>query len=171
MNQKQGAMPVILLLIFCTVLSVWVWKNVPVEQEKSVDIAGLKLETLELDSLLAEGKPVLLHVSSDNCPYCVMMAPELADIYAGYGDAVLIRDINADKYPDAYLQLPVRGTPMQVFYYADGTPYVPGEAVAQQIYFLRYVTKDTGEHVMTVHEGMMTAEQMELVLQDLGVVR
>lgn len=168
MNQKQGAMPVILLLILCTVLSVWVWKNVPIEQESAVDIAGLKLETLELDSLLAEGKPVLLNVSSDNCPYCVMMEPELAEIYAKYGDAAVIRDVNVDECPDAYLQLPVRGTPMQVFYYADGTPYVPGEAVEQQIYFLSYVTKDTGEHVMTVHEGMMTAEQMKLVLQDLG---
>lgn len=171
MNQKKGAMPIILLLIFCLVLSVWVWKNVPVEEAKAVNIAELKLETLELDSLLAEGKPVLLNVSSDNCPYCVMMEPELTEIYTKYADVAVIRDINVDECPDVYQQLPVRGTPMQVVYYADGTPYVPGKTVAQQIYFLRYVTADTEEHVMTVHEGMMTAEQMELVLQDSGAVR
>ena len=168
MQQKQTAMPVILLLIFCTVLSVWVWKNVPVEQQ-STDVVGLYVEEYNLDALLAEGKPVLLNISSDNCPYCVMMEPELEQIYAQYKDVAVIREINVDTCPEVGVQLPVRGTPMQVLFYADGTPYMPDETVEQQIYFLYYVQKDDETHVLTVHEGMLYAEHMELILQDMGV--
>ena len=173
MNQKKGLLPIICLLIFSLVLSVWVIKNVPIEssfaeREKQAAIDALKLDTFDMEDILAEGKPVLLNVSSNTCPYCEMMEEELEEIYNEFGDAALICDVNMDEQPGVTLQIPVRGVPMQVFYYADGTPYEPSEAVAKQINLMRYVLKDTDTHVMTVHEGVMTAAQMRLVLEELG---
>ncbi len=165
-NLKKGLLPIVLLLIFSLLVSVWVLKNEPVAS--SADVSGMKLEALDLNSLLAEGKPVLLNVSSDNCPYCVIMEPELEKIYAEYRDVAVIRDINVSEYPEAYMMLPVRGTPMQVFFDGEGAPYEPSEEVLQQMNFLYYISEEDESHIMTVHEGMMGAEQMKLVLQDLG---
>ena len=96
------------------------------------------------------------------------MEPDLKAVMGNYKDTAIVCDINMHEQPGVTLQIPVRGTPMQVFYYADGTPYVPSDELSQKINFLRYVLTDTDTHVMTVHEGMLTASQMEMVLAELG---
>ena len=52
---------------------------------------------------------------------------------------------------------------------ADGTPFVPSDELAQQIEFILYNSRETGEHVFTVHQGGMTEEQMRLILTEMGV--
>ena len=167
MDQKKGLLPIIILLLFSLLVSMWVWKNVPVQSVP--DVSDMKMESADVDSLLAEGKPVLLNISSDGCPYCVIMEPHLEQIYMRYGQNVVIREINASDYPEVAMRLPVRGTPVQYFFYADGSPYEPSETVWNQMNFLYYTLEANNRHVLTAHEGMMTAEQMELVLQDMGV--
>lgn len=166
MNQKKGAAPLILLLILCLLLSVWVWKHVPAE-----GAAGLQPERYDLNRLLAQEKPVLLNISSDDCPYCVMMEPDLEQIYRQYGNVAVVCDINVDRFPQISMDLPVRATPTQVLFYADGTPYVPSETAAGQMQFLYYVQEGSNTHVLTVHEGMMTASQMEQILQEMGAAQ
>ena len=56
--------------------------------------------------------------------------------------------------------------PTQVFINADGTPYVPGEDLGIEFGF--YSTKDTHQHVFTVHQGGLTEEQMRTILADMG---
>lgn len=34
---------------------------------------------------------------------------------------------------------------------------------------IQYTSRDTGEHVFTVHQGGMTEEQMRLILAEMGV--
>ena len=46
--------------------------------------------------------------------------------------------------------------------------YVPSDEISLQINFLRYVLTDNDTHVMTVHEGMLSAAQMEMILEELG---
>ena len=173
MNQKNGLLPIILLLTFSLVLSMWVIKNVPMEppmadREKQEAIDALNLDGFDLESILAEEKPVLLNVSSDNCPYCVMMEPDLEKVAEAYQGTAIVYDVNVNEQPGVAMQIPVRATPMQVFYYADGTPYVPSDEISLQINFLRYVLTDTDTHVMTVHEGMLSDSQMEMILAELG---
>ena len=97
----------------------------------------------------------------------------MAQIHNQYGEQAVVADINLDRCPEASWQLPVRATPTQILFYADGSPYLPSEAVQQEMTFLYYVTEadSTAEevHVLTVHEGMLTAAQMKVILQDLGV--
>lgn len=167
MNRKKGVLPIVLLLIGCMLVTIWVWK------QEQLPTAELELESLAWVDLLAEGKPVLLNISSDDCPYCVMMEPTLAQMYHHYSGQAVIRELNLDQCPEAALQLPVRATPTQVLCYADGSPYLPSAAVRQEITFLFYMMNDEAtaeeQHVLTVHEGLLTAEQMALILQDLGV--
>ena len=63
MEQKNGLLPIILLITFSLVLSMWVIKNVPMEppmadREKQAAIDALNLDGFDLESILAEGKPV-----------------------------------------------------------------------------------------------------------------
>ena len=52
---------------------------------------------------------------------------------------------------------------------ADGTPFVPSDELAQKIEFILYSSRETGEHVFTVHQGGLTEEQMRLILTEMGV--
>ena len=173
MDPKRGLMPIVLLLIICTALSLWVWKTLPAQSEAEGTPAEMELEQFDLQLLLAEGKPVLIDISSDSCPYCVMMEPELAEAYRRNKETAVIRVLNVDEQLEAAIQLQTqiqvqfRATPMQIFINGDGTHYQPSEAVLNQIAFLYYREKGTERHLSTVHEGMLTAEQMTLILQDM----
>lgn len=59
--------------------------------------------------------------------------------------------------------------PTQVIFGADGKPFIPSEELAAEIQFDKYSSKDTGEHVFTVHQGGLTEEQMWAILKDMGV--
>lgn len=167
MNQKKGAMPIILLLVFCLLTTLWVWKNAP--QQSNADVAGLELTEFDMEALVAEGKPMMLNLSSDNCPYCVMMEPELAQIYLQYSGVATVHDINVDRTPQVLEQLPMRATPTQVLFHADGTPYLPSEAMQQQLNFVQVIDQNTEEVLFTLHEGYLNAELMALILEDMGV--
>ena len=155
MDQKKGIMPIVLLLIICTALSLWVWKTVPAQSEAEGTPAEMELEQFDLQLLLAEGKPVLIDISSDSCPYCVIMEPELAEAYRRNKETAIIRVLNVDEQLEAAIQLqtqiPVqfRATPMQIFINGDGTPYQPSEAVLNQIAFLYYKEKESYEYIST----------------------
>jgi thioredoxin 1 len=97
-----------------------------------------------------------------------MMEPDLEKVAEAYQGTAIVYDVNVNEQPGVAMQIPVRATPMQVFYYADGTPYVPSDEISLQINFLRYVLTDTDTHVMTVHEGMLSDSQMEMILAELG---
>ena len=47
--------------------------------------------------------------------------------------------------------------------------FVPSDELAGQIEFVQYMSKDTGEHVFTVHQGGLTEEQMRMILAEMGV--
>lgn len=173
MNTKKGALPIFILLICCTLLSIWVWKNVPITNaDTAADLTGLELTTFDLVALTAEEKPILLNFSSDSCPYCVVMAPDLKQIYCESQNSAVIREINLDRSPEAVMQLQgvLRATPTQMLFYADGSPYVPSEDIAKQMSFIYFTNGENGPHALTIHEGMLTAAQMRMILEDMGVV-
>ena len=56
MDQKKGLLPIILLITFSLVLSMWVIKNVPIEpsfaeKEKQAAIDALHLDDFDLESI------------------------------------------------------------------------------------------------------------------------
>lgn len=80
-----------------------------------------------------------------------------------------IKFVDVWKYADAANNVPVQVIPTQVLVNADGTPFVPSDELAQTIEFILYSSRETGEHVFTVHQGGMTEEQMRLILAEMGV--
>ena len=56
-----------------------------------------------------------------------------------------------------------------MFFNADGSLFVPSESLQKQIEFTMYSSRDTGEHVFTVHQGGITEDQMRQIFAEMGV--
>ena len=134
-------------------------------QDQAADFA-LEAEAIDLDALLAYQLPVIIDFGSDSCIPCQEMALVLKSANEDYRGKAIIKFVDVWKYTEAANNFPVQVIPTQVFFNADGTPYVPSEDIGIEFGF--YSTKDTQKHVFTVHQGGLTDEQMRTILVDMG---
>lgn len=126
----------------------------------------LEAEAIDMAALLTYHLPIIIDFGSDSCIPCQQMAPVLKSANEDYQGRAIIKFVDVWKYTDAADNFPVQVIPTQVFIGADGRPYVPGKDLGIEFGF--YSTKETGEHVFTVHQGGLTREQMEKILADMG---
>jgi thioredoxin 1 len=134
-------------------------------QDQETDFA-LEAESIDLAVLFAYKLPIVIDFGSDSCIPCQEMAPVLKSANEDYRGKAIIKFVDVWKYTDAANNFPVQVIPTQVFFNADGTPYVPSEDLGIEFGF--YSTKDTQKHVFTVHQGGLTEEQMDKILADMG---
>ena len=187
MDRKKLVKIGVPVLIILLVAGVWFIKNQkplePVVADiQSKETAGapavpsdpnfsLHTEKIDLEVLSAYKLPMILDFGSDDCIPCQEMAPVLVNMNAEMQGKAIIRFVDVWKYTDGAEGFPIQVIPTQVLVNADGTPYVPSEAVESSgIKFTMYSMKDSNEHVFTVHQGGLTEEQMRLILKDMGVV-
>ncbi len=144
-------------------------KDSPKELVKAENEEDFKLEAtaVDMDTLKAYGLPIIIDFGSDSCVPCQKMAPVLETMNAEMQGKAIIKFVDVWKYSDAAADFPIQVIPTQVFFNSDGTPYVPSDTVG--IDFTMYSTKDTNEHVFTVHQGGLTEDQMRAILEDMGV--
>ena len=186
---KTSIFPKILILvvILIAIAAIWFVKNgdttkaatepnaestQPVEsgeaataEEQAADFA-LEAEAIDLAALFQYKLPIIIDFGSDSCIPCQEMAPVLKSANEDYRGRAIIKFVDVWKYTDAADNFPVQVIPTQVFFNADGTPYVPSDDLGIEFGF--YSTNDTQEHVFTVHQGGLTAEQMSKILADMG---
>lgn len=155
------------ILIAVVVLAIFLVKSAEKPEENPALDIPLALTEISLEDITAYGLPVIVDFGADSCIPCKEMAPVLVKLNEEMQGRAVIHFIDVWKYPDAAQDYPVQVIPTQVFFMADGTPYVPDEALG--IPMTMYSTRDTGEHIFTVHEGGLTEEQMRLILADMGV--
>lgn len=134
-------------------------------EDQEADFA-LEAEAIDLAALFAYKLPIIIDFGSDSCIPCQEMAPILKSANEDYRGKAIIKFVDVWKYTDAANNFPVQVIPTQVFFNADGTPYVPSDDIGIEFGF--YSTKDTQKHVFTVHQGGLTAEQMSKILADMG---
>ena len=126
-------------------------------------------ETFDLTKLLAYKMPLVVDFGADTCIPCKEMAPVLADLNQSLRGKAVVKFVDVWKNAAAGQDLPIRVIPTQFFFNADGTPYLPGDlAAAEKNGFILYSHKDTGEHLLTAHEGGLTKEQLLAVLAEMG---
>ena len=130
----------------------------------------LETAKIDLEQLLSYQLPVIIDFGSDSCIPCKAMAPVLRTMNAETQGKAIIKFVDVWKNPDGASGFPIQVIPTQLIYLADGSPYVPGDAVKQSgLTFTYYQRKSTGEHVLTVHQGGLTEAELRLILGDLGV--
>lgn len=128
-------------------------------------------ETSEIDfELLASYQlPVIVDYGSDSCIPCQQMAPVLKTLNDEFAGRAFVKFVDVWKYGSAAANVPIQVIPTQVLFNADGTPFVPSETLAGQIAFTIYSSKESGEHIFTVHQGGLTEPQMRAILKEMGV--
>lgn len=172
---------IIKILIPCLILlvigGIYLFKNPPVQNQKPESTATPEdaaftltaTETIDFEALAEYGLPIIVDYGSDSCIPCQQMAPVLETMNEEMTGKAFIKFVDVWKYADAASNVPVQVIPTQVLVNADGTPFVPSDELAQIIEFILYNSRETGEHVFTVHQGGMTEEQMRLILTEMGV--
>lgn len=158
-------------LILLVIAGIWLFKSwKPSEDALPEGARPLEITSVDLTELQSHGLPILLDFGADACGPCQAMAPALKKMHAEMQGKVIIHYTDVWQHPEAGENFPVQVVPTQVFFNADGTPYVPSEEVQKAIpNFQMYSTSDNDEHVVTTHTGGLTEEQMRLIFADMGV--
>ena len=129
----------------------------------------LKITKTDLEEIKAYGMPTVIDFGSDSCIPCKKMAPILETLNAEWQGKAIVQFMDVWKYSDGVSDFPVSVIPTQVFFNADGTPFVPSDELASQIEFTMYSDKEGGAHVFTIHQGGVTEEQMRAIFKEMGV--
>lgn len=118
-------------------------------------------ETIDLDALLEDGKPILLQFSQDGCPPCEQMLPSILRAQEDYADTAHVKYVDVHQNMDLAVSYRVRMTPTQVFIDADGNYYEP-----ENLTGIEYVDLEDGTRVVR-HVGMIPEELMRSYLDDM----
>ncbi len=170
---KNTLKKIVPLVIFAIIIGIWFVKNLPEQQSSHASIASndlkfpLTVSSVNIEELKSNKLPIIVDFGADSCVPCKAMAPVLQSLNNEMQDTAIIQFVDVWKNPKGAEGFPVQVIPTQFFYTADGKPYVPSESL--NINFTMYKTKDTNEHVFTVHQGGLSEEQMRAILKDMGV--
>lgn len=175
--------PVVIVVV---IVGMWLIKNTPekeetadsqsqVEQENiAEEIQGadftLKVsKQIDFEELAKYGLPVIADYGSDDCIPCKQMAPVLETMNEEFSGKAFIKFADVWKYQDSAGNVPIQLIPTQVLFHADGTPFVPSDELQQEMEFIMYSDRESGEHVFTVHQGGLSEEQFRKILSEMGV--
>lgn len=185
MKSKKVLKLLVPVLIVAVIAAIWVIRNQPTPSDEEgmtqavvaslpegVSIEDFNLretQAIDYEQLTSHGIPVIVDYGADSCIPCKEMAPVLEKANAVFAGKAFVKFINVWDYPDAANNVPVQVIPTQVLFGKDGKPFMPSEKLAGEIQFDMYSTRDTGEHVFTVHQGGLTEAQMWSILGEMGV--
>lgn len=161
---------IIPLIIVIAIVGIWFIKNAdkpPLVTSDNPDFSLHVTEEFDFEKLKSYGLPIMIDFGADYCPPCREMTPILVKLNQELQGKAIIKYIDVEKYPELAQDYPISVIPTQVFFDKDGKPYVPSDAKA--LGMIMYTSKDTGEHVFTVHEGIMIAEKVITVLKEMGM--
>lgn len=174
---------IIMLAIIVVLTGMYFWKNAneeamanKVASAKATDKANistknypLKIKAVNLGEIKAYGMPTVIDFGSDSCIPCKEMAPVLVTLNSEWQGKAAVQFMDVWKYQEGVRDFPVQVIPTQVFFNADGTPFVPSEGLQKQVNLTLYYLTETNEHVFTVHQGGITETQMRQIFAEMGV--
>ena len=138
-------------------------------EQKSEESNPLEISSVDLVKIKSYGVPFVIDFGSDSCIPCKQMAPVLKTLHDEFQGKAIVHFVDVWKNQSAATDFPVSVIPTQVFYNADGTPFVPSKELSKEIEFTQYSSKANNEHVFTVHQGGVTEEQMRKIFAEMGV--
>ena len=159
-------------LVIVLIAAMYIVKNYDLKSQAAENGAGpdaLRITSVDLRTIRAYGLPAVIDFGSDSCVPCRQMAPVLETLNAEWRGKAVVQFMDVWKYKDGVENFPLQVIPTQVFFRADGKPFVPSEKLAGQIAFTMYADENTKEHIFTVHQGAVTEAQMRSIFAEMGV--
>ncbi|MDF2822548.1 MAG: Thioredoxin [Clostridiales bacterium] len=138
----------IVILALAVVAGIYVYKNQEDDKgnnqnrvqtdSENTDVVNSPLEvsSVDLGEIKSYGLPFVIDFGSDSCQPCKEMAPVLETLHEDFQGKAIIHFVDVWKNTTAANNFPVSVIPTQVFYNADGTPFVPSDELAYEIDFL-----------------------------------
>lgn len=139
------------------------------EKNKEEQNILLEISSVDMDEIKSYGLPFVIDFGSDSCTPCKKMAPVLETLHKEWQERAIVHFVDVWKNTTAADDFPVSVIPTQVFFHADGTPFVPSDELAKEIKFTMYSSKDTNEHLFTIHQGGITEDEMRKIFAEMGV--
>ena len=167
MNKKIISV-IIVVLIALAIFGVWLIrnkekgvenKNTTGVEEKAInpDFEFEITKDFDIEKLKSYNLPIMLDFGADYCMPCRQME---------FQGKAIIRKIDVWNHPEFAEGYPVELIPTQVFINSDGTPFISENASS---YGLEYITDENGKHTLTIHVGMLTLDEMKVILKEMGV--
>lgn len=157
---------VVPILVIAVIAVIFIVKNIPEEQAPDAPdgLFGLNA-TSEIDfaALSEYGLPIIVDYGADSCIPCKQMAPVLKTLNTEMQDKAFIKFVDVWEYGSAANNVPIQLIPTQVFFNADGTPYIPSDSLKKRIGGFKFYNG------FTIHEGGLTEAQMRAILAEMGV--
>ncbi|MBY1896620.1 MULTISPECIES: thioredoxin family protein [unclassified Clostridium] len=182
MDKKKSLIAKILIpiLIAVAIIAIFIAKNMqnPTTEPSVIDSTKqtdndkgfpLKVTSVSLEEIKQYGIPTVIDFGSDSCIPCKQMAPVLETLNSEWQGKAAVQFMDVWEYTDGVENFPVQVIPTQVFFNADGTPFVPSDELASKIQFTMYSDKSNDEHIFTVHQGGITEEEMREIFAEMGV--
>lgn len=167
MTKKRITQIVVSVLILTAIIGIWFVKHADEANMTETGDYALLLDTALYEELLTKGQPVMINFGANWCGPCQKMKPDLVAANEKYAGKAYIKYVDVDENLDFASNFPISVVPTQVFFHADGTPYQPSDDIG--IPFTMYSYKSTGELAFTVHDGLLTAAELDAIMADLGV--
>lgn len=123
-------------------------------------------KNFDFEKLESYGLPMIIDFGSPTCPPCIGMAQDLRQVHKNMQGKAIVKYIDVQEFPELASDYPVKVVPTQFFFDNEGKPYMPKDPDSMGM--LIYTLKDSGEHVLTAHEGALTEEEMTEILKDMG---
>lgn len=138
----------------------------PEENEKNTESTIQNITAIDLEAISALEVPLMIDFYSDGCMPCLQMKPEIQAAGETLQDKGMIQMIDVWQYPEGTANFPIQVIPTQAFFLPNGAPYQPSAEL--EPYFDLYGDSETGEHVLTLHVGALSEEDILEIFRDMG---
>lgn len=146
-----------------------------VNEQKIADVNGAasiediyNIGDFNIEAWKHSGKPLIINFSSNTCEPCKQMKKNLEEIKKEYGDAVVIKVVDVDKYADKISRYPLRVVPTQLLFDKNGKAYNPPQEKLDSMEYIQYTSVKDPDDIILVHEGLMTVEQLRTLVGELS---
>lgn len=184
---KNLTLVIVLIAILIVIGGIWVVKNNP-KTENKVDVqvntnleenkeieeteelnSDFELEITQefsLDDLMEYNLPMIIDFGADTCYPCMLMAADFEKVHEETKGQAILKFLDVWKYPELAEGYPLNLIPAQLLINSDGTPYAPENA---EELGLEFYIDENENHILTMHVGPLTYEEMKTMLKEMGL--
>lgn len=160
--------PLLIVGIIGFIFASKIEENGEQESNLSSNILSYEVDSIDIENLKTYNLPILIDFGADGCLACQQIEPILKKLYEKWQGKVIIQSVDVWKNKNAAADFPIQLIPTLVLYTKEGTPYVPSKDLEEELGLTLYYHKDTGEHLFTIYEGVLSEEDLEKIFIEMG---
>lgn len=167
-NKKNIRLIKTIIVVVLVILTVLLAKFVSERTNQHTHVGNLSDPydmSFTIEDLKKQGKPVLIDFTAEWCIPCKTFNPILQGLNEEYGEDVIIKIVDVDKYTGFSSKYPLKVIPTQIYINADGTPYQLDPTLGLTG-FSEFEDSTSGE-VITLHEGALTKNQVKAIIKGM----